>query len=223
MSPACSACARASPSRSMRPSACWRRWPPTASSTCSTAGWSGACRSRSASRAARAHRWRHLGLTLEAFPVPGKVALYLEDAAAGPGFGTREGDTLGLRIATPPPAPPSSTSPAAPPLTPVLADRLRGAALVLFDGTLYTDEEMIAQGLSTKTGMRMGHISMSGPRGVDRGLPRSSASGGASSCTSTIPTRSCARTAPSGRGRARRLGGRLRRHGDPPVSRPRAP
>ncbi len=43
--------------------------------------------------------------------------------------------------------------------------RLRNAALVLFDGTLYTDDEMIAQGLSSKTGRRMGHISMSGPEG----------------------------------------------------------
>ena len=46
-----------------------------------------------------------------------------------------------------------------------LAARLRDAALVLFDGTLYTDDEMIAQGLSSKTGRRMGHISMSGPQG----------------------------------------------------------
>ena len=46
-----------------------------------------------------------------------------------------------------------------------LAARLRGAQLVLFDGTLYTDDEMIAQGLSAKTGKRMGHISMSGPEG----------------------------------------------------------
>ena len=43
-------------------------------------------RARSASRSRR-------------FPVPGKVALYLEDAAkAGEGFGTQEGDTLGLKV-----------------------------------------------------------------------------------------------------------------------------
>ena len=47
----------------------------------------------------------------------------------------------------------------------VLAQRLRGARLVLFDGTLYTDEEMIAQQLSDKTGTRMGHVAMSGPQG----------------------------------------------------------
>src|SRR3990170_4863741 len=31
-----------------------------------------------------------VGLTIEAFPVPGKVPLYLEDAKAGEGFGTQE-------------------------------------------------------------------------------------------------------------------------------------
>ncbi len=36
---------------------------------------------------------------------------------------------------------------------------------MLFDGTLYTDDEMIAQGLSAKTGKRMGHISMAGSDG----------------------------------------------------------
>jgi pyrroloquinoline quinone biosynthesis protein B len=104
-------------------------------------------------------------LTVEAFPVPGKIALYLEDTTAGGGFGTREGDTVGLRIGDPA----SGTSfyyvPACAVVNPALARRLRGAALVLFDGTLYTDDEMIAQGLSTKTGERMGHICMSGRDG----------------------------------------------------------
>ena len=40
-----------------------------------------------------------VGIEVEPFPVPGKVALYLEDAAkAGEGFGTQEGDTLGLKV-----------------------------------------------------------------------------------------------------------------------------
>jgi pyrroloquinoline quinone biosynthesis protein B len=50
-------------------------------------------------------------------------------------------------------------------LTQALADRLRGAALVLFDGTLWEDDEMIRLGLGEKTGRRMGHMSMSGPEG----------------------------------------------------------
>ncbi len=38
-----------------------------------------------------------LGLSLRAFPVPGKIALWLEDLNA-PNFGTSEGDTLGFEI-----------------------------------------------------------------------------------------------------------------------------
>ena len=43
--------------------------------------------------------------------------------------------------------------------------RLKGASLVFFDGTLFTDDEMLEQGLMNKTGARMGHISMSGAAG----------------------------------------------------------
>ena len=46
-----------------------------------------------------------------------------------------------------------------------MAARLRGSPLVLFDGTLYTDDEMLLQGLSSKTGQRMGHMAMAGPQG----------------------------------------------------------
>jgi pyrroloquinoline quinone biosynthesis protein B len=106
-----------------------------------------------------------LGLHIEAFAVPGKVALYLEDAAAGPGFGTQEGDTIGLRVADPATGASFFYIPGCADIDAGLANRLRGAPLVLFDGTLYSDEEMIAQGLSSKTGRRMGHISMSGPEG----------------------------------------------------------
>ena len=40
--------------------------------------------------------------------------------------------------------------------------RLKGAPLLFFDGTLYTNDEMIVQGLMNKTGDRMGHMNMSG-------------------------------------------------------------
>jgi len=106
-----------------------------------------------------------LGLTLEAFPVPGKVALYLEDPNAGPGLGTREGDTIGLRVADAGSGASFFYIPGCAAVDTALANRVRGASLVLFDGTLYSDGEMIAQGLSSKTGRRMGHISMSGPEG----------------------------------------------------------
>jgi pyrroloquinoline quinone biosynthesis protein B len=106
-----------------------------------------------------------LGLMLEAFTVPGKVALYLEDAAAGPDFGTRMGDTVGFKVSEPSTGAAFFYVPGCAAVDEELAERLRGAALVFLDGTLYRDDEMIAQGLLGKTGKRMGHISMSGSEG----------------------------------------------------------
>ena len=105
------------------------------------------------------------GLMLEAFAVPGKVALYLEDATSPETFGTQHGDTLGLQLTDAKTGASAFYIPACAAVDARLAGRLRGAALVLFDGTLYTDDEMIVQGLSGKTGRRMGHIAMSGPQG----------------------------------------------------------
>jgi pyrroloquinoline quinone biosynthesis protein B len=104
------------------------------------------------------------GLTVEAYSVPGKVALYLERLEQ-PGFGTREDDTLGLAIGDPATGAVFHYVPGCATVDARLAARLRGALLVFFDGTLYTDDEMIAQGLSDKTGGRMGHISMTGAQG----------------------------------------------------------
>jgi pyrroloquinoline quinone biosynthesis protein B len=44
--------------------------------------------------------------------------------------------------------------------------------VLLFDGTLFTDHELVEQGLSEKTGAAMGHISMCGPEGSIEGLRR---------------------------------------------------
>ena len=41
---------------------------------------------------------------------------------------------------------------------------------MFFDGTLWTDEEMIRLGLGRKTGRRMGHMSVSGAEGSLAGL-----------------------------------------------------
>jgi pyrroloquinoline quinone biosynthesis protein B len=102
-------------------------------------------------------------MLIEAFPVPGKVALYLE--RGGEEQPARAGDTLGLRISDGATGAAFFYVPGCATVDAALAERLRGAALVLFDGTLYTDDEMIAQGLSPKTGRRMGHLAMAGPHG----------------------------------------------------------
>jgi len=106
-----------------------------------------------------------LGLTVEAFAVPGKIALYLEDAAAGKDLGTHEGDTIGLKVTDTAAKTSFFYIPGCAAIDERLAKHLKGASVVFFDGTLFTDDEMIEQGLLDKTGARMGHISMSGPAG----------------------------------------------------------
>jgi pyrroloquinoline quinone biosynthesis protein B len=107
----------------------------------------------------------NLGLTVEAFPVPGKVALYLEDESAGADFGTQEGDTIGIKITDPATSQSFFYIPGCARVDEPLEARLKNAAVVFFDGTLFTNEEMIEQGLMPKTGGRMGHINMSGDDG----------------------------------------------------------
>ncbi len=102
------------------------------------------------------------GLILETFAVPGKVALYLEDPGAGPDFGTKPEDTVGLRVASLQTGAYFFYIPGCAAMTGDLAARLEGAPLVLFDGTLWQDNEMTDAGLGVKTGLRMGHMSMSG-------------------------------------------------------------
>lgn len=106
------------------------------------------------------------GVTIEVFPVPGKVALYAEDAKAGANFGTQPEDTIGLKIGTTSGGPSFFYIPGCAQMTQELAARLRGAALVLFDGTLWHDDEMIVAGVGVKTGQRMGHLSVNGSNGT---------------------------------------------------------
>lgn len=105
-----------------------------------------------------------LGLAIRAFPVPGKVALYLENANA-PNFGTSAGDTLGLEISDNVSGKSFFYIPGCARVDAPLAERLKDASLVFFDGTLFHENEMIDQGLLGKTGSRMGHINLSGDDG----------------------------------------------------------
>ncbi len=106
------------------------------------------------------------GLIVEAFEVPGKSAWYLESTAAGHQRDV-PGDTLGLHIrAAGDPGRGFFFVAACGGVTPALAERLAGADLLFFDGTLWTDDEILTAGLGRKTGQRMGHISMSGPEGA---------------------------------------------------------
>jgi pyrroloquinoline quinone biosynthesis protein B len=107
-----------------------------------------------------------VGIEVEAFPVPGKIPLYLEDAQAGADFGTQEGDTVGLKVTETATGRYFFYVPGCAQLDDTLRARLAHAPLVFFDGTLYTNDEMIKQGLLNKTGERMGHMNMSGAGGT---------------------------------------------------------
>ncbi len=106
-----------------------------------------------------------LGISVVPFAVPGKVALWLEDESQGENFGTVDEDTIALEVRAE-----GKTCffymPACARMTDALADRLRGAELVFFDGTLWVDDEMVRDGVGVKTGKRMGHMSVSGEEGT---------------------------------------------------------
>lgn len=99
------------------------------------------------------------GITLQLFSVSGKVALYLEGSVDN-----ADGDTVGAIVSQ------HGRSliyiPGCAAMTPRLRERLRGADTVMFDGTLWTDDEMIRAGLGQKSGRRMGHMCVSGEDGT---------------------------------------------------------
>jgi pyrroloquinoline quinone biosynthesis protein B len=105
------------------------------------------------------------GLAVELAAVAGKVALYLEKPDAGADFGSDEGDVVALKLLDTGTGRFACYIPACAGVDGRLRDWISGASVLLFDGTLYTDDEMIAAGLSQKTGRRMGHLSMSGADG----------------------------------------------------------
>jgi pyrroloquinoline quinone biosynthesis protein B len=110
------------------------------------------------------------GFGLEATPffVPGKVPLHEESAAVSIG-GVGE-TTLGLEIRA------AGTRmvyiPGCAKLSEDILRRAAGADLLLFDGTTFTDDEMVQLGLSQKTAWRMGHMAISGGGGSLAGFAK---------------------------------------------------
>jgi pyrroloquinoline quinone biosynthesis protein B len=110
------------------------------------------------------------GIEILPFEVTGKGAWYLEgERREG---SEAAGDTLGLRIRDKTTGKFFFFIAACAEVTDDLKSRLKGAALVFFDGTVWRDDEMIAAGLATKTGRSMGHISMSGEQGAIAALAK---------------------------------------------------
>tara|TARA_B100000886_G_C20416108_1_gene489339 strand:+ start:137 stop:1069 length:933 start_codon:yes stop_codon:yes gene_type:complete len=107
-----------------------------------------------------------VGITVEAFEVPGKIALWLEDETKGEDYGSEEGDTIGLKIMSKEDGKCFFYIPACAKMTQSLSNKLNGSEMVLFDGTLWKNDEMESSNVGQKTGHRMGHMNNSGPDGT---------------------------------------------------------
>jgi pyrroloquinoline quinone biosynthesis protein B len=101
------------------------------------------------------------GLRAELFAVPGKVALYLE--GENPETMSETAGTVGVELSAD--GARLVFIPGAAAITSAMRERLARADAVFFDGTLFRDDEMIATQTGTKTGRRMGHMSIDGPDG----------------------------------------------------------
>jgi pyrroloquinoline quinone biosynthesis protein B len=118
-----------------------------------------------------------VGLRVIGFAVPGKPALYLEGHDIGAHLAERSENTIGLEIEETATGKRFFFIPGCAAIDAPLKERLRGADLLFFDGTLWRDDEMIRAGLGVKTGRRMGHVSVSGADGTiaslaDAGIAR---------------------------------------------------
>lgn len=101
------------------------------------------------------------GIEAELFTVPGKAPLYLEGEA--PDLAAETGVNVGIALQAHGRC--LVFVPGAATVTPALMERLKRADVVLFDGTLFSDDEMIATGTGAKTGRRMGHMPIDGADG----------------------------------------------------------
>ena len=102
--------------------------------------------------------------------------------------------------------------PGAAAVTDAMRARFAQADVVLFDGTVFTDDEMQRTGTGTKTGRRMGHMPIDGESGGLQALAGRRLA--ATSCISTTPIRSRSMAPPTRRSRGRRNAGGRGRHGD---------
>lgn len=103
---------------------------------------------------------------MKLFAVPGKVPLFMEEGVVetdlmGEQTVGVEYEAHGARLLY---------IPGCAFITPEIEAKIAACDALFFDGTLFSDDEMIRAGLGQKTGKRMGHISMSGPEGSLRAL-----------------------------------------------------
>ena len=100
------------------------------------------------------------------FMVPGKLPLYLEGEA--PEIDTESAANVGIELYRE--GARMVFVPGAAAVTDAMRERFARANVVLFDGTLFVDDEMIRAGTGEKTGRRMGHMPIDGEGGSLRAL-----------------------------------------------------
>jgi pyrroloquinoline quinone biosynthesis protein B len=108
------------------------------------------------------------GLSARLFAVPGKAPLYLESGAVDTAM--IGGQTVGAEIKTDEAR--LVYIPGCSKMTSAIKAVAGGADALFFDGTLFRDDEMVTEGLGSKTGLRMGHMPISGLGGSLEKLTR---------------------------------------------------
>jgi pyrroloquinoline quinone biosynthesis protein B len=101
------------------------------------------------------------GLVMQAFDVPGKIPLYRE--GEGKLDVSRNGNTIGMHMRHGDRC--LSYVPGCGDIDEQLLQDLSDTDTLLFDGTLWTDDEMLRTRTGVKTGRRMGHVPVSGDDG----------------------------------------------------------
>lgn len=102
------------------------------------------------------------GIEASLFTVPGKLPLYLE--GDDPEIGAESAANVGIELERD--GARLVFVPGAAAVTDAMRARFARADAVLFDGTLFTDDEMLTSGTGRKTGRRMGHMPIDGEDGT---------------------------------------------------------
>jgi len=100
------------------------------------------------------------GLRYEAFAVPSKPPAYLMDLVSD-----WSEETIGYKITDPRTGGSLAYVPGIKQIDPDMLAMLRGCNCVFFDGTFWSDDELINLGIAQKSALAIGHIPISGPDG----------------------------------------------------------
>jgi pyrroloquinoline quinone biosynthesis protein B len=101
------------------------------------------------------------GIRIEALPLSSKAPPYSPHRHA-----PHRGDNIGLTFIDEASGKKAFYAPGLGAIEPNVLDAMRGADLLLVDGTLWAQNEMIELGLSKKTGTDMGHLAQTGAGGM---------------------------------------------------------